>query len=244
MDKKVQQVAVSEISITGGTQSRALMNQSIVKQYAADMNEGATFPPIVVFQDVEACWLADGFHRLAAWKLAKPDALTIAAIVRHGTQRDALLHSVGANATHGLRRSKEDKRRAVAILLADPEWMQWTDQVLARHAKVCGVFVAKQRLILGIEKPALRRDAIGRLRDTSNMGRGGNHAHRKLASIVSALDQLDARLDEYSDLRAAQTLLRQAGRLVISAMERAGMIQPSASASALSTNDESHGRAS
>ena len=32
------------------------------------------------------------------------------------------LHSVGANATHGLRRSNADKRRAVVLLLEDEEW--------------------------------------------------------------------------------------------------------------------------
>ena len=38
-----------------------------------------------------------------------------------GTQRDAILWSISANATHGLRRTNEDKRRAVTRLLQDPE---------------------------------------------------------------------------------------------------------------------------
>jgi len=45
----------------------------------------------------------------------------------NGTQRDAILHSVGANATHGLRRSNQDKRKAVVTLLEDNEWCQWSD---------------------------------------------------------------------------------------------------------------------
>jgi len=35
-----------------------------------------------------------------------------------------LLYAVGSNATHGLRRSNADKRRAAQMLLEDPEWVQ------------------------------------------------------------------------------------------------------------------------
>lgn len=215
----LREISISDITIDGGTQIRAVMDQDVIKQYAEEMASGAEFPPVVVFQNADTYWLADGFHRIAAQKLGIPDALTIAAIVYQGTLRDALLHAVGANATHGLRRSKEDKRRAVRALLADPEWIQWTDQALARHAKVCGVFVAKQRQILVVEKPDVRRGIDGKMRNTSNMGRGGNHRHRKLASIVSALEILDSRIDEYPELRPAQVLFRQASRQIIDAME-------------------------
>jgi hypothetical protein len=72
-----------------------------------------------VFYDGAEYWLADGFHRVhAAQKLRR---LTIAADVRQGTRRDAVLLSARANAEHGLRRTNEDKRRAVLTLLADPE---------------------------------------------------------------------------------------------------------------------------
>jgi hypothetical protein len=51
--------------------------------------------------------------------------------VRAGTRRDALLYALSANAGHGHRRTNEDKRRAVDIMLADPEWSQLTDQAIA-----------------------------------------------------------------------------------------------------------------
>lgn len=60
----------------------------------------------------------------------------IAAEVRQGTRRDAILYSVGANATHGLRRTNADKRRAVETLLRDEEWSQWSNREIARQ---CGV---------------------------------------------------------------------------------------------------------
>jgi len=56
--------------------------------------------------------------------------------VKQGTERDAILYSVGANATHGMRRTNADKRRAVMRLLEDEEWGKWSDGEIARR---CGV---------------------------------------------------------------------------------------------------------
>lgn len=52
------------------------------------------------------------------------------------TKRDAILYSVGANAEHGHRRTKEDKDRAITILLNDPEWFGWSNVDLARRCNV------------------------------------------------------------------------------------------------------------
>ena len=56
--------------------------------------------------------------------------------MRQGTRRDAILFSVGANASHGLRRTNQDKRRAVETLLRDEEWGAWSNSEIARR---CGV---------------------------------------------------------------------------------------------------------
>ncbi len=95
---------------------------------------GAQFPPVVVFYDGKSHCLADEFHRLGAAKSLGWDK--IAADVRQGTRRDAVLFSVGANGLHRHRRMNEDKRRAVMALLADAEWGKWADREIARQ---CGV---------------------------------------------------------------------------------------------------------
>ncbi len=66
------------------------------------MESGTKFPPVTVFHDGERNWLADGFHRVAASKRA--GFLDIEVDLRQGSRRDAILFSLGANATHGLRR--------------------------------------------------------------------------------------------------------------------------------------------
>ncbi len=125
---------LQQIKIDGGTQSRVELNESVVADYAEVIRRGDSLPPVVVFFDGSTHWLADGFHRFHAHRTARAEE--IEADVRTGARRDAVLFSVGANARHGLRRTNEDKRRAVQTLLDDEEWSQWSD----RHiAEACGV---------------------------------------------------------------------------------------------------------
>jgi hypothetical protein len=134
MNPMNQMIKISTIRLDGGTQIRAAKDYSTIKEYAAAMEGGAIFPPLVVFQDGPECWLADGFHRVEAAMLAGREEIN--AEVHAGTLREAQLFSVAANQTHGLRRTNADKRRAVAFLLADPEWCQWSNREIARQ---CGV---------------------------------------------------------------------------------------------------------
>lgn len=112
-----------------------------VAEYAEAMEGGAEFPPVILYFDGSAYWPADGFHRLAAAKKVNRDA--IAADVRDGSKRDAILHAVGVNANHGLRRTQADKRRAVITLLKDPEWSRLSDRALAEKANVSHPLVAR-----------------------------------------------------------------------------------------------------
>ncbi|MEM7170434.1 MAG: ParB/RepB/Spo0J family partition protein [Pseudomonadota bacterium] len=141
--KSSQQISIAEIRTDGGTQPRCNMSEELVKEYAEAMENGKEFPPVTLFWDGADYWLADGFHRLfAANELGKAD---IAADVVPGSQRDAILHSVGANAQHGLRRTNSDKRRAVVTLLEDPEWSQWSDRQIARYCAVSNNLVSRIR---------------------------------------------------------------------------------------------------
>jgi hypothetical protein len=113
---------------------RVEMRVETVNDYANDMLDGAVFPPVILYDDGTDLWLADGFHRLEAARKINRD--TILAEVREGTARDAILHGIGSNAAHGLRRTQADKRRAVERLLKDPEWARWSDRKIAKAARV------------------------------------------------------------------------------------------------------------
>ena len=136
-------IEVSAVRTDGGTQPRAALYQNVIDDYAESLKAGASFPPVVIFYDGSDYWLADGFHRLRAHVVAGVNR--IAADIRQGTRRDAVLHSVGANASHGLRRTNEDKRRAVMTLLEDAEWAVWSDREIARRAGVSNNFASDLR---------------------------------------------------------------------------------------------------
>ena len=138
-----QMLRLADIILDPEVQSRTQIDADVVEEYAEKMREGTRFPPIVVFLDGEDLRVADGFHRVEAARLAGLD--DIEADVRSGSRRDAVLHAVGANSTHGLRRTNADKRRAVQILLDDPEWTQWSAREIARRAGVSHVLVGRLR---------------------------------------------------------------------------------------------------
>lgn len=71
---------------------------------------------------------------------ATPGSRTTEAIVHDGGRRGAMLHAVGGNARHRLRRTNADKRRAVELLLADAEWAAKSSNWIAQTRGVSAVF--------------------------------------------------------------------------------------------------------
>lgn len=154
------ELSLSVINRFGGTQPRARLDDGIIQEYAEAMIAGDVFPPVTVFHDGAAYWLADGFHRANASLRAGRE--TIDATVHQGTQRDAILWSISANATHGLRRTNEDKRRAVTRLLSDPEWAGWSNREIARRAAVDDKFVGTVRQALSADNPQIDERRVTR----------------------------------------------------------------------------------
>jgi hypothetical protein len=137
-------VAISRIRIDGGTQTRAGLRSDVVEEYAAVVAAGGDLPAAVVFDDGDELWMADGFHRHEAYRLAGKAEMPVE--IRKGTKRDALLYAVGCNDTHGLRRSNEDKRQAVRMILADEEWSEKSDRWVAEQCHVSEHTVAAVRV--------------------------------------------------------------------------------------------------
>ena len=170
-------LSLSQIRGDGGTQPRASINDETVMEYAEDMNNGDRFPPVTVFYDGNCYWLADGFHREQA--ALKAGFTEIAAIVKQGTRRDAVLYSVGANAKHGLRRTNADKRRAVMTLLEDSEWTGWSNNAIASQCGVSHQFVNNLRksILQPLQDTKLnnqrkvKRGGKTYIQDTTNIGK-------------------------------------------------------------------------
>ena len=95
------------------TQVREEISEQVVEDYAERLGEGAAFPPVVAFSDGSSCWLADGSHRLRAFRRAGRGE--VEADVYAGTLDDALWFALGANRAHGARLSRADKKHAVEL---------------------------------------------------------------------------------------------------------------------------------
>ena len=156
----VRNLDITRIRVDGGTQSRVEIDGTAVSDYADALREGVAFPPVTVFVEGGTLdkldgtiWLADGFQRLEAHKLAGKKK--IAANLSFGSVRDAILYSVGANEAHGVRRTRADKRKAVETLLSDPEWGTWSDRKIAEMCHVSHPLVAAVREEVGAVKSGI-----------------------------------------------------------------------------------------
>jgi hypothetical protein len=132
--------------LVAGMQIRAQLCEEVVADYCEAMMAGAKFPALAVFHDGENYWLADGFHRIEACKRAGFGK--VKAEVYQGQRIDALKHAFGANQTHGMRMSNEDKRQAVLVAYENRIALGLGEVPSARAvAEVVGVsdmFVASQ----------------------------------------------------------------------------------------------------
>jgi uncharacterized ParB-like nuclease family protein len=173
---KTKIVTIDNIRIDERIQARLGMDAATVEAFAEAMQDGAQFPPIDVFTQGEyedsEYLLADGFHRVAAAK--RINKLAIEAAVRIGDDSDARWWAIGANKTHGLRRTNADKRRALEMALEHP-WAKGKSNVeIAAHVGLHEATVRRRREELSSEKPMIRtvtRGGTTYQQDTSQIGK-------------------------------------------------------------------------
>ena len=187
---EIREIPLADIQTGGTTQMRvAGIDPAVVADYATAMEEGATFPPIILFHDGETYWPGDGFHRLDAAKRINRDS--IAAEVREGKQRDALLHAASANASHGLRRTQADKKRSVETLLRDAEWAKWSDRQIGKACAVDHKTVGR-----------IRREVTGEFpteRVVTYNDRHGNQSEMRVSVSGSSRSVFEKVLSNISD---------------------------------------------
>jgi hypothetical protein len=216
----VKKLKLSEIRIDGGTQARVALNQDVVTEYAEHMRDGVVFPPVTVFHDGSAYWLADGFHRYFAHK--SNAALDLEADVKTGTLDDATLYAFGANGKRGLSQSPEDYRKIIYAMLRHPVWSKWSNAEIARHVGVSKMTVGRVKSTMELPEETKKKykdkDGIEREMDTKNLGKKSTPKETKpdfSSSDFVAKDvvlDLNEKIDELSDtinvLADENTLLR------------------------------------
>ncbi|MEW6199773.1 MAG: ParB/RepB/Spo0J family partition protein [Planctomycetota bacterium] len=171
-----QMLDMSVVRIDGDTQPRTAINPGIVQEYAEAMEAGVELPPVTIVHDGSAYWLVDGFHRFFAHR--RLSRQQIKADVTTGELTDARWLSLAANKAHGVRRSNEDKAKAVArALKMRPDL---SDMAIASHVGVSNRMVGNHRSALDatlknskspVSQTPTRVGRDGRAMNTSKIGR-------------------------------------------------------------------------
>ena len=175
---------LKKIRCNGGTQPRAMIHENVITEYAEAMREGTVFPPLTVFHDGKDYWLADGFHRLGA--ALELDLATIECDVRQGTLEDAQWFSFSVNQSHGLRRTNDDKARAVKASLCHCKGKRSNIEI-ARHVGVSDRMVSKYRTELEEtgelqpldHEPGGASPKVSEMRDAEAPGQAARVVNRK-----------------------------------------------------------------
>ncbi len=226
---------IASIRLDGGTQPRAALDFAAVEDYAEAMGAGAKFPPVIVFHDGENYWLADGFHRVKAAYAAGSD--TIECDVRQGTLEDAQWFSFSANKSNGLRRTNDDRQRAVKTALAHPRAVGLSDNQIARHCGVTQPMVAAWRKRLGLSSKDLKmatrtvtRGGQTYQQNTTNIGKRKSSAKQAPPSQaappsdVRDCERLDGLLQALDLISGCSAGPADLGRLVAARRDREQLI--------------------
>jgi hypothetical protein len=221
----VHLLSMSRIVVDHELQSRVETHAEYQQDFADAMLRGDEFPPVTTFFDGSVYWLADGFHRFGARRIAAETDVRfelIKAEVRTGTRDDARIFSAGANQKFSIPRTKEDVRKAVEMLLGYPEWIGATAVAISKHCGVSAGTAIKVRAAYcqkhGITIEELT-DSIGRTKRLTNRASDKDrfYARKRMRGGVEVI-RYECRVDgklhilgyDESDARARhETLLRE-----------------------------------
>ncbi len=167
---KKKTLKLDEIRIDGGTQMRVAIDAGHVQDIAHAIRHGDKLPPGRVYFDGAAYWLSRGFHRYHGHRAANKSVMEVEVI--NGTVSDAILDAAGDNAEHNaLKRTNDDKRKAVETLLAHDEWKNRSASWLAETCRVSVPFASEiKKGTVNVNSGTVQgRD--GREIKTANIGR-------------------------------------------------------------------------
>jgi hypothetical protein len=156
----ITHVPLEAIRCDGGTQPRAELDLDFIEELKNLVIDGHELPPVDLWYDGTMYWLSDGFHRHEAYLRA--DKNTIPATIHAGTQADAQWASYAANQTHGLRRTNEDKARAVQAALRHPYCKGLSARAIADHIGVSNDMVSRYKIQVSSDDTSKPKTVTGR----------------------------------------------------------------------------------
>lgn len=166
---RTKTIKLEKIRLDGDTQSRVSLDDDVIQEYSDLMKDGHEFPPIDVVFDGADYWMYDGFHR--RWGAIKAGLKEFKCRVIEGTREDARWLSYSANQGHGLKRTNDDKVKAVLAALKHPKGVKMSDRKIAEHVGVSDRMVNKYRETTAKDSQSERTGRDGRTINTDNIGK-------------------------------------------------------------------------
>jgi len=203
----MKKLNILEVRLDGETQARLALDTGRVSEYAEAMQDGAEFPPIVVFHDGSDYWLADGFHRYHAIK--QNGRVSAEVDVRVGTVLDAQIFAYGANAKRGLSTSNEDNRSIIKRMLSHPISSGWANAEIARHVGVSQMTVSRVKASMGSEQDVSEKKSYIRKDGKEVSVNAGKLATKKAKPAQVDEEKHDEMLDTLSALSEENTRLKE-----------------------------------
>jgi SAM-dependent methyltransferase len=120
-EQDAMKIPIANIIVDPQVQLKARrLDNDTVSAYVEALSNGSQFPPVTIFQNSTGLWLADGFHRVSAYRFL---GLTeIEAEIEHGDKQDAMVHAATSNVAHGRPMSQAQKREAGERLIKLTHW--------------------------------------------------------------------------------------------------------------------------
>ena len=134
---ELREVAIEQIVFDESVQAQERISEQTLYEYRDAMFEqGQAFPPPDLFQEAgqPRYYIGDGWHRLLAHKNCKHK--TVVCRVHAGGRMAAMEHALGANAKHGLKRTKADRRKAIQMALKN--FPELSDRKVAQLCNLSG----------------------------------------------------------------------------------------------------------
>lgn len=199
-------IAFKDVKLDKGLQSRAKGLDTghvgdLMLAYKGPNAETVESPRVFEIIGRTGYWLTRGFHRVEA--MTREGKTRTEFDVRSGTFADAVIDAVQGNIGHGLKRTSQDKRRCVEMLLdIHPEW---TDRAIAEKADVGHPLVAEVRAQVE-DLPPESEESKGKTQ--KRLGRDGKrHPAKKEADAESEKPKIYPHDDGIPELPGVYTPL-------------------------------------
>lgn len=154
---KTVSIKLKELIADDKYQLRVTEDALAIKDLASAYQDGDSVPAIEVVDTGGKYIIVDGFHRFAAATEAGLDSIECSVTV--GTERDAFIMSLGANAENkALKRTNPDKRKSVTTALKCPELRSKSHREIANICKVSPGLVDKVVQELKLQNSASSED--------------------------------------------------------------------------------------